>query len=71
VPEQNKDLRAPCEWESHEGIRVANKGVYRVDGRTEETLIDYDTWKDITRTLTVQFLPEFFNRITTDTLAGK
>lgn len=52
------DLRVPSDWESHDGIRVANRGVYRVDGRDEFTPIDYETYKGITYSLTVSRIPK-------------
>lgn len=52
------DLRTPTEWETHEGIRVHNRSVYEVDGRDDQSLIDYETYKDITRTLTVSRIPK-------------
>lgn len=58
MPEQNEDLRSPAEWESHEGIRVANRSVYEVDGRTDKSLIDYQTYKGITEGLTVSRVPK-------------
>ena len=52
------DLRTPAEWESLEGIRIANRHVYDIDGRTDATPIDYETYKAITFGLTVSLIPK-------------
>ena len=52
------DLRSPAEWESHEGIRIANRSVYAIDGRDEFSYIDYETYKAITQGLTVSLIPK-------------
>lgn len=54
----NNDLRPPSDWESHEGIRIANRHVYHVDGRTELTPIDYETFKHLTAGLFISRIPK-------------
>ena len=49
------ELKTPAEWEDLEGYRVPNRFVYHVDGRTDETPIDYETFRAITQGLTVIF----------------
>lgn len=48
------DLRVPAEWESHEGIRVANRAVYQ----DETTPISYQSFRVITDGLTVSPIPK-------------
>ncbi len=57
----NTDLRTPTEWESHEGIRIANRTVYRIHGRHEFTPISYETFRNITEGLTVSPIPKIDN----------
>lgn len=52
------DLRPPSSWESHEGVRVASRDIYRVAGRDEFTPIDYETYKGLTAGLFLSHIPK-------------
>jgi hypothetical protein len=50
----NNDLRPPSEWESHDGIRIADRTVFE----SETKPISYEEFRHITEDLTVSKIPK-------------